>query len=124
RHTPQGAGAWHQATSGSGRWWLVLRRKRASSAMDAVSGATERPCPHRIRVVTHENEDIYGRSTQNAKLFQSAISPKAAVNPCYLSNHRNAGLRGIVFEPIAWKMVHFRAVQAGLYGSTATIYKC
>jgi hypothetical protein len=48
--------------------------------MDAVSGATERPCPHRIRVVTHEYEDIYGRSTQNAKLFQSVISPKAAVN--------------------------------------------
>src|SRR5262249_15767315 len=59
---------------------LVLRRKRAPSAMDAVSGATERPCPHRIRVVTHEYEDIYGRSTQNAKLFQSVISPKAAVN--------------------------------------------
>ena len=49
--------------------------------MDAVSGATERPWPHRIRVVTHEYEDIYGRSTQNAKLFQRVISPKAAVNP-------------------------------------------
>src|SRR2546430_16060833 len=48
--------------------------------MDAVSGATERPCPHRSRVVTHEYEDIYGRSTQNAKLFQSVISPKVAVN--------------------------------------------
>ena len=35
----------------------------------------------------------------------------------------NAGLRGIVFEPIAWKTARFRAVQAGLYGSTATIYK-
>jgi hypothetical protein len=55
--------------------------------MDAVSGATERPCPHRSRVVTHEYEDIYGRSTQNAKLFQSVISPKAAVNPRYMTNH-------------------------------------
>jgi hypothetical protein len=30
----------------------------------------------------------------------------------------------IVFEPIVWKTACFRAVQAGLYGSTATIYKC
>src|SRR5262249_40984490 len=55
--------------------------------MEGVSGATERPCPHRIRVVTHEYEDIYGRSTQNAKLFQSVISPKWALNPRYETNH-------------------------------------
>jgi hypothetical protein len=30
----------------------------------------------------------------------------------------------MVFELIAWKTARFRAVQAGLYGSTATIYKC
>jgi hypothetical protein len=35
----------------------------------------------------------------------------------------NAGLHSFVFEPIAWKAARFRAVQAGLYGSTATIYK-
>jgi hypothetical protein len=46
--------------------------------MDAVSGATERPCPHRIRVVSHGYEDIYGRSTQDAKICQSGISPKVA----------------------------------------------
>ena len=48
--------------------------------MDAVSGATERPCPHRSRVVTHGYEDIYSRSTPDAKLFQSGISPKVAKN--------------------------------------------
>jgi hypothetical protein len=48
--------------------------------MDVVSGATARPCPHRIRVVTHAYEDIYGRSTQNAKIFQNGISPKWALN--------------------------------------------
>ena len=36
----------------------------------------------------------------------------------------NAGLRGIVFELIAWKTARFRVVQAGLYRPTATIYKC
>src|SRR5262245_65232475 len=36
----------------------------------------------------------------------------------------NAGLRGIVVEPIAWETAHFRAVPAGLYGSTATFYTC
>jgi len=55
--------------------------------MDAVSGATERPCPHRSRVVTHGYEDIYSRSTPDAKIFQSGISPKVAKNPRILSNH-------------------------------------
>src|SRR5207302_5597586 len=48
--------------------------------MDAVSGATERPCPHRSRVVTHGYEDIYSRSTPDAKIFQSGISPKVGKN--------------------------------------------
>src|SRR5262249_7249808 len=55
--------------------WVSLRYLSAAARYTA-----QRPCPHRIRVITHENEDIYGRSTQNAKLFQSVISPKAAVN--------------------------------------------
>jgi len=60
---------------------VVSRRKRAPSAMEAVSGATERPCPHRIRVVSYRYEDIEGRSTQDAKLYQSGISLKVAKNP-------------------------------------------
>ena len=78
---PQGAAGSHRVTNGPGRWWLVSRRKRAPSSMDAVSGATERPCPHRSRVVTHGYEDIYSRSTPDAKIFQSGISPKVAKNP-------------------------------------------
>ena len=58
----------------------MSRRKRAPSSMDAVSGATERPCPHRSRVVTHGYEDIYSRSTPDAKIFQSGISPKVDKN--------------------------------------------
>src|SRR5207237_5585986 len=57
--------------------------------MDAVSGATERPCPHRSRVVTHGYEDIYSRSTPDAKIFQSGISPKVGKNPRILSNHKD-----------------------------------
>ena len=36
----------------------------------------------------------------------------------------NARRRRIVFEPIAWKTARFRAVQASLYRSTATLYTC
>jgi len=57
--------------------------------MDAVSGATERPCPHRIRVVTHGYEDIYGRSTPDAKIFQSGISPKVAKNHIFATSPDN-----------------------------------
>jgi len=35
----------------------------------------------------------------------------------------NAGLRGIVFEPTAWKTARFSVVQAGLYRSITTIYE-
>src|SRR5437660_11206409 len=49
--------------------------------MDAVSGATERPCPHRSRAVTQGYEDIYSRSTLDAKICQSGISPKVGKNP-------------------------------------------
>src|SRR6266446_3523245 len=56
--------------------------------MDAVSGATERPWPHRSRVVTHGYEDIYRRSTPDAKIFQNGISPKVAKNH-YLSQFQN-----------------------------------
>src|SRR2546426_7690523 len=55
---PRGAVAWHQVTSGPGRWRLVLRRKLAPSSIDAVSGATESTCPHSIRVVAHGYEYI------------------------------------------------------------------
>jgi hypothetical protein len=48
--------------------------------MDAVSEATERPWPHRIRIVSYGYEDIYGRNTQNARLCQSGISPKGGKN--------------------------------------------
>jgi hypothetical protein len=38
-------------------------------------------CPHSIRVVTHGYEDIYGITMQDAKIFQSGISPKGDKNP-------------------------------------------
>jgi hypothetical protein len=44
-------------------------------------------CPHSIRLVTHGYEDIYGITMQDAKIFQSVISPKGDENPFYMSNH-------------------------------------
>jgi len=38
-------------------------------------------CPHSIRLVTHGYEDIYGITMQDAKIFQSVISPKGDKNP-------------------------------------------
>jgi hypothetical protein len=61
--------------------------------MDAVSGATERPWPHRSRVVTHGYEDIYSRSTPDAKIFQSGISPKVAKNPLILTINKSGAFR-------------------------------
>ena len=37
-------------------------------------------CPHSIRLVTHGYEDIYGITMQDAKIFQSVISPKGDKN--------------------------------------------
>src|SRR4030095_8886436 len=37
--------------------------------------------PHSIRLVTHGYEDIYGITMQDAKIFQSVISPKGDKNP-------------------------------------------
>src|SRR5712691_10873051 len=38
-------------------------------------------CPHSIRLVTHGYEDIYGITMQDAKIFQSVISPKGDKTP-------------------------------------------
>jgi hypothetical protein len=42
--------------------------------------ATERPCLPSIRVVTHGYEEILGMTRQEAKIFQSGISPTVAKN--------------------------------------------
>src|SRR5262249_936358 len=45
-------------------------------------------------------EDIYGRSTPDAKVFQSVISPKVAKNPRYKTNHnrRCSGTYSVVAQ--------------------------
>jgi len=45
-------------------------------------------CPHSIRLVTHGYEDIYGITMQDAKIFQSVISPKGDKNPLISEGHK------------------------------------
>ena len=66
----------------------MSRRKLAPPCIDAVSGATERTCPRSIGVVAHGYADVEGRTTQDVKIFQSALSPKAAKNH-YLSEFQH-----------------------------------
>src|SRR5262249_14579326 len=61
---------------------------KAGSFFQGYGGATERPWPHRIRVVSQGYEDIYRRSTQDAKVCQSGISPKVALNPLSVKDHK------------------------------------
>src|SRR5439155_8717694 len=45
-------------------------------------------CPQSIRLVTHGYEDIYGITMQDAKIFQSVISPKGDKNPNFRAKRR------------------------------------
>src|SRR6266852_7919918 len=78
-------------------------------------------CPHSIRLVTHGYEDIYGITMQDAKIFQSVISPKGDKNQTFAAIATKVGIllanqlqsSGSIFSCVSFPS--FFAFQEGMW---------